>query len=149
MLVSPAECSWLIFGGRVDVQSMLIHVSAVIFFGKSFRGALQEDWGELNTDKKVPQIFVFNITSGEVAAVRGTPEDCSVGQPVFTPDAQGVTRMFDSALASTMSTAFTLRAETLRPECGLRSLYISSSQAGAERVPFRQVWSLSHGPTSL
>ena len=50
---------------------------------------LQEDWGELNTGKKVPQLFVLEVESGEVTPVAGMPEETSVGQPVWTPDASG------------------------------------------------------------
>ena len=50
---------------------------------------LQEDWGELNTGKKVPQLFVLEAESGEVTTVAGLPEETSVGQPVWTPDASG------------------------------------------------------------
>ena len=49
----------------------------------------QEDWGELNTGKKVPQLFVLEVESGDVTTVAGLPEDTSVGQPVWTPDASG------------------------------------------------------------
>lgn len=49
---------------------------------------LQEDWGELNTGKKVPRIFVLDIAKGQVSAINA-PEDSSVGQPVWTPDGSG------------------------------------------------------------
>lgn len=56
-------------------------------------GALgeQEDWGELNTGKGTPRLFVFDIASASVEGVKGTPPESSVGQPVWDPDAAGRT----------------------------------------------------------
>lgn len=51
----------------------------------------QEDWGELNTGKKTPGLFVLDIARGSVSAVTGLPEDSSSGQPVWTPDGSGLT----------------------------------------------------------
>lgn len=50
---------------------------------------MQEDWGELNTGKKAPALFVLNIPGGKVTAVSDLPEDSSTGQPVWTPDGKG------------------------------------------------------------
>ena len=55
---------------------------------KSWRGIgeFQEDWGELNTGKRSPALFVLDYPSGEVTAVQGLPEDSSFGQPQWSPD---------------------------------------------------------------
>ena len=50
---------------------------------------LQEDWGELNTGKKTPTIYVLDFVKGQVSAVTGLPEDSSFGQPVWTPEGSG------------------------------------------------------------
>lgn len=50
---------------------------------------LQEDWGELNTGKKVPKLFVIDVATGSVLAVKGLPAENSTGQPVWTPDSKG------------------------------------------------------------
>ena len=49
-------------------------------------GEFQEDWGELNTGKRPPTLFVLDTTTGEVEAVQGLPENASVGQPQWSPD---------------------------------------------------------------
>ena len=53
---------------------------------KSWRGVgeFQDDWGELNTRKRPPAIYVLNIASGKVFAVLGAPEDTSCGQPQWS-----------------------------------------------------------------
>lgn len=55
---------------------------------KSWRGIseFQEDWGELNTGKRPPTLFVLETATGEVSAVQGLPEDASLGQPQWSPD---------------------------------------------------------------
>jgi len=58
--------------------------------GNGHGNYLQEDWGELNTGKRGPQIFVLEVDSGSVTAVAGLPADSSVGQPVWTPGNLGV-----------------------------------------------------------
>jgi acylaminoacyl-peptidase len=49
-------------------------------------GEFQEDWGELNTGKRAPTLFVLELSSGQVAEVQGLPENSSVGQPQWSPD---------------------------------------------------------------
>jgi Acylamino-acid-releasing enzyme, N-terminal domain len=49
------------------------------------RLALQEDWGELNTGKKPPALFVLDLASWRAVPVSGLPQDSSAGQPVWTP----------------------------------------------------------------
>lgn len=46
---------------------------------------MQEDWGELNTGKRPPALFVLGLGSWRVAPVAGLPPDSSIGQPVWTP----------------------------------------------------------------
>ena len=46
----------------------------------------QEDWGELNTGKRAPAVFVLDLASYSVKRAVGLPEDVSAGQPVWTPD---------------------------------------------------------------
>ncbi len=53
-------------------------------------GEFQEDWGELNTGKRVPTLFVLELGSGQVAEVQGLPKDSSVGQPQWSPDGQAL-----------------------------------------------------------
>lgn len=49
-------------------------------------GEFQEDWGELQTGKRSPAVFVLDVASGEVAAVQGGPADATCGQPQWSPD---------------------------------------------------------------
>ncbi|KAL4526114.1 hypothetical protein Ndes2526B_g01069 [Nannochloris sp. 'desiccata'] len=53
-------------------------------------GEFQEDWGELNTGKRAPALFVLELSSGQVAEVQGMPENASVGQPQWSPDGQAL-----------------------------------------------------------
>ena len=46
---------------------------------------LQEDWGELYTGKRAPGIFILDLKTFTVQRLAGTPEDSSVGQPVWSP----------------------------------------------------------------
>jgi hypothetical protein len=46
---------------------------------------LQEDWGELNTGKRHPAVFVMDCKSWAVQPVAGLPDDATAGQPVWTP----------------------------------------------------------------
>ena len=52
------------------------------------RPPLQEDWGELNTGKKPPALFVLDLASWRVVAVSGLPQQSSAGQPVWTPQGE-------------------------------------------------------------
>ncbi|KAK9836232.1 hypothetical protein WJX84_008783 [Apatococcus fuscideae] len=47
---------------------------------------MQEDWGELNTAKKTPTLFVLDLTTWQVSRVGRLPAEHSVGQPVWSPD---------------------------------------------------------------
>lgn len=53
------------------------------------RHVLQEDWGERNTGKRTPALFVLDTAAGEVTPVAGLPEDSSVGQPIWEPNGSG------------------------------------------------------------
>ena len=47
---------------------------------------VQEDWGELNVGKRPPSLFVLDLKRWSLKAVKGLPQDSSVGQPEWTPD---------------------------------------------------------------
>lgn len=49
------------------------------------QGDWEEHWGETYSKKRKPSLFVVDITSGEVRAVKGVPESLSVGQVVWAP----------------------------------------------------------------
>ncbi|RYR79508.1 hypothetical protein Ahy_A01g004321 [Arachis hypogaea] len=49
------------------------------------QGDLEEDWGETYAGKRRPALFVINISSGEVQAVKGIDRSLSVGQVVWAP----------------------------------------------------------------
>lgn len=49
---------------------------------------LQEDWGELYTGKRAPGIFILDLQSCQVQQLKGTPQDSSVGQPVWSPSGE-------------------------------------------------------------
>ncbi|KIY93010.1 hypothetical protein MNEG_14953 [Monoraphidium neglectum] len=59
---------------------------------RGWRGvaAAQEDWGELNTGKGAPALFVLDAGGWTVTKLAGLPEDHSCGQPVWTPDGAGL-----------------------------------------------------------
>ena len=55
---------------------------------KGWRGVseYEEDWGELNTGKRPPTLFVLETCTGIVSAVQSLPKDTSSGQPQWSPD---------------------------------------------------------------
>ncbi|CAL0328083.1 unnamed protein product [Lupinus luteus] len=53
------------------------------------QGDWEEDWGETYAGKRQPALFVINITSGEVQAVKGIDRSLSVGQVVWAPSTEG------------------------------------------------------------
>ncbi|XP_051127706.1 acylamino-acid-releasing enzyme isoform X3 [Andrographis paniculata] len=53
------------------------------------QGDWEEDWGETYAGKKLPSLFVIDITSGEVAPVVGVGRELSVGQVVWAPPIDG------------------------------------------------------------
>ncbi|KAI4317929.1 hypothetical protein L6164_025755 [Bauhinia variegata] len=53
------------------------------------QGDWEEDWGETYTGKRQPALFVVNINSGEVQAVKGINKSLSVGQVVWSPSTDG------------------------------------------------------------
>lgn len=53
---------------------------------------LQEDWGELNTGKQVPHLYVLELGTENVVTLRGLPPNSSCGQPIWTPDGSGKPR---------------------------------------------------------
>ncbi|KAH9764690.1 Acylamino-acid-releasing enzyme [Citrus sinensis] len=53
------------------------------------QGDWEEDWGETYAGKRQPSLFVINIDSGEVQAVKGIPKSLSVGQVVWAPLNEG------------------------------------------------------------
>lgn len=48
-------------------------------------GDWEETWGETYSKKRIPALFVVNISSGEVRAVKGIPRSLSVGQVIWAP----------------------------------------------------------------
>ncbi|KAK7279306.1 hypothetical protein RJT34_24354 [Clitoria ternatea] len=52
------------------------------------QGEWEEDWGETYAGKRQPALFVINIASGEVQAVKGIDKSLSVGQVVWAPSAE-------------------------------------------------------------
>ncbi|KAK9803410.1 hypothetical protein WJX72_008476 [[Myrmecia] bisecta] len=48
-------------------------------------GEWQEDWGELNTGKSPPALFVLDTKAWAVSRVQGVPADVSAGQPTWAP----------------------------------------------------------------
>ncbi|KAI5397372.1 hypothetical protein KIW84_063256 [Lathyrus oleraceus] len=53
------------------------------------QGDWEEDWGETYAGKRQPALFVINIASGEVQAVKGIDKSLSVGQVVWAPSSEG------------------------------------------------------------
>ncbi|KAJ6810582.1 putative acylamino-acid-releasing enzyme isoform X1 [Iris pallida] len=49
------------------------------------QGDWEEHWGETYSKKRKPSLFVVDVASGEVRAVKGIPESLSVGQVVWAP----------------------------------------------------------------
>ncbi|KAM6566382.1 hypothetical protein CsatA_025510 [Cannabis sativa] len=52
-------------------------------------GEWEEGWGEAYAGKRQPALFVININSGEVQAVKGIEKSLSVGQVVWAPSISG------------------------------------------------------------
>ncbi|OMO95588.1 hypothetical protein COLO4_15764 [Corchorus olitorius] len=53
------------------------------------QGDWEEDWGECYAGKRQPALFVININSGKVQAVKGITKSLSVGQVVWAPQVEG------------------------------------------------------------
>ncbi|KAM1624203.1 hypothetical protein COP1_022341 [Malus domestica] len=53
------------------------------------QGDWKEEWGETYAGAQQPEIFVFNINSGEAEAVKGIDKSLSVGQVVWAPQVRG------------------------------------------------------------
>ncbi|XP_048333988.2 acylamino-acid-releasing enzyme isoform X3 [Ziziphus jujuba] len=53
------------------------------------QGDWEEDWGETYAGKRQPALFVIDINSGEVRAVKGIEKSLSVGQVVWAPSVEG------------------------------------------------------------
>ena len=47
--------------------------------------APQEDWGETQTGKRAPALFVLDVAARRVTRVRGLPADASAAAPVWEP----------------------------------------------------------------
>uniref|UniRef100_A0A2N9IZB8 acylaminoacyl-peptidase n=1 Tax=Fagus sylvatica TaxID=28930 RepID=A0A2N9IZB8_FAGSY len=54
------------------------------------QGDWEEDWGETYAGKRQPALFVINLNSGEVRAVKGIKKSLSIGQVVWAPSTTGV-----------------------------------------------------------
>ena len=55
---------------------------------------MQEDWGERYTGKRAPGLFVLDLRSWRVHRLKGTPQESSVGQPVWSPSGGALTSHF-------------------------------------------------------
>ncbi|OIW07711.1 hypothetical protein TanjilG_19654 [Lupinus angustifolius] len=53
------------------------------------QGDWEDDWGETYAGKRQPSLFVININSGEVHAVKGIDKSLSIGQVVWAPFTEG------------------------------------------------------------
>ncbi|CAL4933401.1 unnamed protein product [Urochloa decumbens] len=49
------------------------------------QGDWEDTWGETYSKKRIPALFVVNISSGEVQPVNGIPRSLSVGQVIWAP----------------------------------------------------------------
>ncbi|VAH08981.1 unnamed protein product [Triticum turgidum subsp. durum] len=49
------------------------------------QGDTEDNWGETYSNKRIPALFVANITSGEVRALKGIPRSLSAGQVIWAP----------------------------------------------------------------
>ncbi|XP_003573923.1 acylamino-acid-releasing enzyme 1 isoform X1 [Brachypodium distachyon] len=49
------------------------------------QGDWEDNWGETYSKKRIPALFVANISSGEVRTVKGISRSLSVGQVVWSP----------------------------------------------------------------
>ncbi|KAE8728184.1 Acylaminoacyl-peptidase-related isoform 2 [Hibiscus syriacus] len=54
------------------------------------QGDWEEEWGECYAGKRQPALFVINIDSGKVHAVKGVEKSLSVGQVVWAPSVEGI-----------------------------------------------------------
>ncbi|KAL4285546.1 hypothetical protein GQ457_16G029420 [Hibiscus cannabinus] len=54
------------------------------------QGDWEEEWGECYAGKRQPALFVIDINSGKVHAVRGIEKSLSVGQVVWAPPVEGI-----------------------------------------------------------
>ncbi|XWS39245.1 hypothetical protein CRYUN_Cryun18bG0034200 [Craigia yunnanensis] len=53
------------------------------------QGDWEEEWGECYAGKRQPALFVINLNSGKVQAVKGIAKSLSVGQVVWVPPVDG------------------------------------------------------------
>ncbi|XVF66569.1 hypothetical protein PTKIN_Ptkin10aG0047700 [Pterospermum kingtungense] len=53
------------------------------------QGDWEEEWGECYAGKRQPALFMINLNSGKVQAVKGIPKSWSVGQVVWAPPVEG------------------------------------------------------------
>ncbi|KAA3454543.1 acylamino-acid-releasing enzyme isoform X1 [Gossypium australe] len=56
------------------------------------QGDWEEEWGECYAGKRQPALFVINLNSGKVHAVKGIAKSLSVGQVVWAPPVEGIDR---------------------------------------------------------
>lgn len=47
---------------------------------------LVEDWGEKNTGKRSPKVFVLDVVAKTIQKVSGQKDTSSYGQPHWTPE---------------------------------------------------------------
>ncbi|XVF38328.1 hypothetical protein REPUB_Repub20aG0092000 [Reevesia pubescens] len=53
------------------------------------QGDWEEEWGECYAGKRQPALFVINLNSGKVHAVKGIAKSLSIGQVVWAPPVEG------------------------------------------------------------
>lgn len=53
------------------------------------QGDWQEEWGESYAGKRQPALFVMNVNSGKVQAIKGIEKTLNVGQVVWAPEVDG------------------------------------------------------------
>ncbi|XWS13756.1 hypothetical protein CRYUN_Cryun36dG0065600 [Craigia yunnanensis] len=53
------------------------------------QGDWEEEWGEFYAGKRQPALFVINLNSGKVHAVKGIAKSLSIGQVVWAPPVEG------------------------------------------------------------
>ncbi|KAL4858184.1 Acylamino-acid-releasing enzyme 1 [Chlorella vulgaris] len=116
-------------------------------------GEWTEDWGELNTGKKPPTLFVLDCKSWAVQRVRGLPDDASCGQPVWDPQGDAILFVAWQHQSELASPNFPQRLGVVycfnRP-CSLRAVaWPQPAAASAAEEPEHALSSVSLTPASL
>jgi acylaminoacyl-peptidase len=125
---APAAVRTPLWGGRAPPGS-----SDAATAGWRGQSEHVEDWGEQLTGKKCAALFVVDVPSGAVHAVRGLPADSSCGQVVWAP---GDTALVFTAWPFAAKNFNTLRRlgaiYCLNRPC---AIYTVAAPAGGETAP--------------